>query len=492
MHEDRAMPLLPQPRHTYLNTAAQCHDAQSIVGDLRVIEHAERTGINTRTIHGGVALREHTLHAPRGSATLWVLGLEDLGVAGQYPAQHRRLPAAHVYPLLSDHPAPQFALDHCALLVAIESYWHPQFYAKWTRGSFYRAYQPEQRAAIPVSHFRLQRHQWYQIVVTWDEPAGDYRLYVNGILVGTSDRNAHHLQRDPLGPVAYVGNPALCVSEVCFYDVVLDAAAIASSFADGQTQPNPVLQEQLHAIYVGQSQPFGWQRDATWQQQLALRFTQSADLEQCYVQGNREAPQITTEGLRITTPPVYYPHAPMPDLPNRRHVYVWTRRTFEGDLYVSYDFKPLAPGGLSLLMTNCSGMQREDFMRDYPPEDTDDMAYLYGQDVRNYHWEYWRDMNDVRNDCASHALIKNPYFHPLVYACRPERLAIGAWHRLEYLQEAAHIRCVINGDVVLDVHDAPFTNNGPIYNFGHVAIRCMVTTDLLVRDLEVWTRPVIG
>jgi hypothetical protein len=210
------------------------------------------------------------------------------------------------------------------------------------------------------------------------------------------------------------------------------------------------------------------------------------------IQGNLQSPRITPEGLRITTPQVKYTHMEMPELgENNRHVYLFTDRTFEGDLYVEYEFMPLAPGGLSLLMTHISGMQREDFQTDYPPSEIDGMGYLYSGDIRNYHWEYYRDMNDVRNDCASHAFFKNPFFRPLGYACRPERLAEHRWHKLQYLQEYGHIRCVLDNDVVIDVKDNAFDNNGPIFNFGRIAIRCMITTDLLVHNFGVWTRAVL-
>lgn len=326
--------------------------------------------------------------------------------------------------------------------------------------------------------------------ITWDEPACDYRLYINGILAGTQDQHTPRLQRDPIGPQAFVGNPAWCVGGVNFYDEALPAEHAAALFAAEEPAPEPRVQEHLASIYTGQSRPFDWQPDGEWREQLSLPLNRAEDLAEFRVQGRQDAPRITPEGLRITTPQVYYPHAAMPELgENGRHVYLWSRRAFEDDLYVRYEFQPLAPGGLSLFMAHSSGMQREDFMADYPPAETDDMKYLFGGDVRNYHWEYWRDMNDTRNDVAGFGLMKNPFFRPLGYACRSPRLALRQWHRLEYLHENDRIRCVIDGDVVIDARDGGFDNHGPVLNFGHIAIRCMITTDLLVRNLRVLTRP---
>ncbi len=480
----------PRPIFSYLEGRAACEAARPDRGEARVVRHAGREGVNVRSIQGALELPGHTLAGARGSFSLWVMSLESLGVAAQYPAHRAHIPHAHVFPLLADAPRGQFDLDEAAFSLSFESHWHPQFYARWCRGPYYNAFREGPKAAICLTHFHFERLVWYQFAVTWDEEARDYRLYINGILAGTNDQHAEALARDPVGPAAYVGHPAWCVAGVRFYDEALTGEQVETLYAAEEEAPDPVVRTRLEAIYAGRARPFDWRPDEGWREELALPLDRAEDLEEFRVQGALKAPRITSEGLRITTPQVYYPHAAMPELgENGRHVYLWSRRVFEGDLYVTYEFQPLAPGGLGLFMAHCSGMQREDFMAEYPLSETDDMKYLFGGDVRNYHWEYWRDMNDTRNDVAGHGLMKNPFFRPLGYACRAPRLAEHRWHRLEYLQEGAHIRCVINGDVVIDANDAAFDNNGPVYSYGHIAIRCMITTDILLRGLRVMTRP---
>jgi hypothetical protein len=44
-----------------------------------------------------------------------------------------------------------------------------------------------------------------------------------------------------------------------------------------------------------------------------------------------------------------------------QQVYIWSNQTFEGNIYVEFEWMSLKPGGLSLLMVHASGMARETF-----------------------------------------------------------------------------------------------------------------------------------
>ena len=162
----------------------------------------------------------------------------------------------------------------------------------------------------------------------------------------------------------------------------------------------------LRYVYEGkdrQKKKFNWRPGKDWQPKLSLSLTKPTDLDSFYVQGYTQAPEINSDGLLVETP-----NLPQSPANLEKQVYLWTQETFEGDLYVEYEFKILRPGGLSLLMVQASGMNREDFMKDYPLRTTGNMRMVHREDVRNYHWEYYREMNDVRNDIACGALAKKP------------------------------------------------------------------------------------
>jgi hypothetical protein len=138
-------------------------------------------------------------------------------------------------------------------------------------------------------------------------------------------------------------------------------------------------------------------------------------------------------------------------------------------------------------MTQASGMNREPFMRDHQPKTTGSMSTVHSDAVRNYHWEYYREMNDVRNDVATHAMLKNPFWRGMAYGCTQKQLEKNQWHRLEYLQQGSRILGAINGEIVIDANDSSTAGSGSILLAGHIAIRCMIRTKMLFRNLKVMT-----
>jgi len=172
--------------------------------------------------------------------------------------------------------------------------------------------------------------------------------------------------------------------------------------------------------------------------------------------------------------------------------YVWTKKIFEGDLYVEYEFKIIRPGGLSILMVQATGMNREDFMSDYPLKTNGTMRTVYGENVRNYHWEYYREMSDVSNHFQNSVLAKNPFAFALSYSTLDKPYEYEKWNKLQFLQIGNKLVGAINGIVMVEFTDNSFINNGPVYNSGHIAIRCMLHTKMMFRNLKVYNRSTIN
>lgn len=233
---------------------------------------------------------------------------------------------------------------------------------------------------------------------------------------------------------------------------------------------------------------YTWAPDDTWKKKVELSLTKEEDLDKFYIQGCKDAASITPEGLCITTHMQRTEQAihEKPNSYDPDQVYFWLKEWLEGDIAIEYEFMPLKENGLSLLMFQASGMRWEDFMKDYPLRTTGSMRMVHGENVRNYHWEYFREMDDVRHDVDSNILVKNPWGYPLAYQCLPERLTQGVWHKLQLVQEGRRIRGMLDGKVVFDVEDSSANNAGPVLNSGHMAIRCMWKTIFCVRNLKVY------
>jgi hypothetical protein len=201
------------------------------------------------------------------------------------------------------------------------------------------------------------------------------------------------------------------------------------------------------------------------------------------VQGNPVDIRITKEGLLFETVNKQLTRGLLDS-----QAYVWPKQFFEGDLYVEYEFKVLRPGGPSLLVVQASGMNREDFMKDYHLKTIGRMTTVYSEDVRSYHWEYYREMSDMRNDVENSLLAKNPFGFALSFSALDKPVDSTRWHKLQFLQIGNKLIGAINGIVMVEFTDSSFINNGPVYNAGHIAIRCMLHSKMLFRNLKVYNK----
>jgi hypothetical protein len=173
---------------------------------------------------------------------------------------------------------------------------------------------------------------------------------------------------------------------------------------------------------------------------------------------------------------------------DRDQVYLWLLPVIEGNVAVEFEFMSLKENGLSMVILQASGMHGESFLEDWPRRTNGWMNTVYGENVRNYHWEFFREMDDCRTDVASHVLVKNPWLWPLHYQCQDRLLELNRWHKLQFIQEGTHLRGAINGEQVIDCIDTDTTGHGPIYRGGNVGIRCMWKSAFMFRHLKVWQK----
>ncbi len=477
---------VPKPLYTYLNdfTFTQASNT-ALKGPARVVSFDRRKGLNMTSIRSVLEMKAHTLRNQRGSVSLWFLSLEDLSTFDTKPGFSKSNPEFYTYPFLSDSPVPQ-NYNAANFKLAWTPRWHPSLTALFGKGSFYEeAFNLPHKASISVSHLAFKKNTWYQLTLSWDYAADNYALYLNGILIGNQNHfKPAKLYRDSIGSSVYTGNPTLCMSTIKFYDVVLSPEEVYADFKITATSFSKEMEEELISTYNGKGHgAFTWKPGAGWQKKLSIDFNKPSDLDSFYVQGNPVAVKVNEEGLLIETIDKLYTGKLLDS-----QVYVWSNKPFEGDLYVEYEFKVLRPGGLSLLMVQASGMNREDFMADYPLRTGGRMTTVYGEDVRNYHWEYYREMADMRNDVANSALMKNPFLYPLSFTALATPVEKNVWQKLQFLQVGNKLVGAINGIKMVEFTDDGFTNNGPVYNFGRIAIRCMLHSKLVFRNLRVYNR----
>lgn len=475
-----------KPLHHYLgNLPLLDSSGVKLSGRARILELDNRKGVNTTSIKSYLKLKHHTMNQPEGSVSVWFFALEDLSHFPVTPNLLISNPYSFTYPFLSDYSNPQ-DFNKASFKLVWDAKWHPNLLAQFSKGNFYQdAFDPPHAAIVSTSHFAFKKNTWYQLCLTWDYEHDNYQLFVNGILVAREDQfYDHKFRRDSINTTLFIGNPALCFSDIQFYDQAFNADEAYNQFRQEVTHFDRKLENELQYIYAGKGRKnFMWHPDGRWRQELSLDLVTPTDLDSFYVQGDPVKTEITKDGLLIETIDSAYRR----ELLNKQ-VYLWSGKPFEGDLYVEFEFNSLRPGGLSLLMVQASGMNREDFMADYPLRTSGKMTMVYGEDIRNYHWEYYREMADVRNDLSSSGLVKNPFNFPMSYSCISSQLEKNKWHKLQFLQEGNKIIGAVDGIMMIEATDNGFNNTGPVYNFGRIALRCMLHSKMLFRNLKVYNR----
>lgn len=427
--------------------------------------------------------------------------LETLHPSAHHPGHAMHNPHFGNFTIISDcENTGNF--EAAAFGLAYSTDWHPVLIGKFFRGNvsegYYRLDGPH--AISTANFFHFDQQVWYQLVFSWDKDAGSYRIFVNGVTVGVEDVGGPTPRWNQIGQMLYIGNPMFCYSEVNFFDQCLTGEEIAGRYLAGGGTPDSETNRELRKVYQeAPAEDFTVANGSKWKTELELSLTQPQHLEKFIVQGCGEATSITEQGMLIETPRHNRQHYVInADATNETHkhldndfrqMYLWSEKIFEGDLHVSFEFRVLEHGGLCLLIAQASGMQGEDFLNDYPPRTSGSMRAVCWEDVRNYHWEFYREMKDTRHDLQSHAMLKNPWFKPLGFKINPQIWELDRWYRLDFFQCGESITCAIDNRVIIQARDSAFDNNGPIFRQGRIAIRSMVNTRMLIRNLAVKSRP---
>jgi hypothetical protein len=473
------------PKYTYLqNLESSTSMTSHLSGAARIIEHEGRMGLNTTSIHSVYEMKDHTLNDMEGSVSFWVLSLEDLSSYLPKNGMNIGNPDFYTYPLLVAHSKPQQD-ENANFRFFWSPSWHPSLQVFFAKCAGWECYDYPHPGNIHVSHFSFHALKWYQFTLTWNHHIDEYILYLNGLEISRNDQfRTERARRDTVNSSLFMGNPTLVFSEVNYFNQVLTSEETYQHFRQQVKTYDAETEQEIQYTYQGKNRkPFEFELTSDWTKKMDVNLKSRSQMDDLYVQGNPVNVEITPEGLLIETIKKQYNKSLLDS-----QVYVWSKMNFEGDLYMEYEFKVLRPGGLSLLMVNASGMNREDFMKDYPLKTNGTMVTVYGENVRNYHWEYYREMSDMSNALNNSALMKNPYNVPLAFGTHDQPLEYNRWHKLQYLQVGNRIIGAINGVVMVDALDNGLGNSGAVFDFGHVAIRCMLNTKMLFRDMKVYNR----
>jgi hypothetical protein len=421
----------------------------------------------------------------RGSFVLWLSSLESLAISPPLAVTAKHSPNWQDYELLYDN-TPGNDVNSTIFSWYWRSFVHPQMVAKFMQGA---AGGPAADFGVtpyvPVEHMFFREHEWYQLVFTFDKPASRFCIYMNGILCATTK---YPFQCQAPHPELYLGNPAMAFADFAVYDKELTSAQVVELWQAGTAPKHQHTQQELLELYTVQPKPLvDWEPTVDWQLRYDKTLTNLGDFDGwtqqgCMVDGiTLEANDITPTGLLLQTPD---------EIAVETRVYFWSPEVYEGDLAVEFEFMPEQETGLALLVLQAAGMHGEDFLTDHPRRVTGSMHTILDDQIKNYHWEFFRHAVDVRNDVGTHVVLKNPWWKGMGMSSSP-LLGLNQWHKLQFVQEGARLRCGMNGQWMLDMQDDAFSHCGPVLHSGRIGIRLMYGTKMRFRNIKIWNRKLL-
>jgi len=84
--------------------------------------------------------------------------------------------------------------------------------------------------------------------------------------------------------------------------------------------------------------------------------------------------------------------------------------------------------------------------------------------------------------------MKNPFLYPLCFGSWSTTVDHELWYKLQFLRIDNKLLGSINGTIMLAFTGDGFNNNRPVYDFGRIAIRCLLHSELLFRNLKVYNQ----
>ncbi|HSI85847.1 MAG TPA: LamG-like jellyroll fold domain-containing protein, partial [Candidatus Methylacidiphilales bacterium] len=274
-----------------------------------------------------------------GSMALSVSPLETLGTAVGMWGFESTDPNAREYGLVAD----AFPTNDTAASIFgwyWRSVWHPQMIAKFKAGAAAGGHADfGVTPYVPVEHLPLREGHWYEFVLTWNKAESRLRIYVNGVLCGTT---SYPFRAETPRPGLYLGNTAMAFADFRLYDVEFSEKDVSTKVA---ATIDPVVQDELlslHAIRprpavdLSQDAPCVKDTDLSWKlaydNSLCEEGSFAGWIRQGCMEPGFELREFlhTPEGLLLETPEGIHVES---------RVYFWSPQVFEGDLAVQFDFR---------------------------------------------------------------------------------------------------------------------------------------------------------
>jgi len=447
----------------------------TIDGPYRFVKIAGIEGLLVKSLNTKAYVENSLLNEEKGTVSVWMSPMEDIDKFPAVPS------GADIYnfPLLSDH-FPSRQSDSCSFSFYYSGSGYPRIIGRFTSGKFWNKMDYGLAPFVYAEDLKLQKGQWYNLVLTWDKLAATLKMYINGELVG---HNFSAKEFNIADNKLYLGNPLMVVSHLMIQSEILDINQVREIYHLIRPATNSISEKTIHEIVTPQNKPqLDIIRDNSWKKTYECSFTNPAEVKQWTLQTGdlyRDKLKLETDpdGLLFQTPDIIHTES---------RGNLWCPVNVEGDQWIEYEFKLVSPKGLALVIICASGFQGEDVIDNHGLTKTGSMSDMLAN-YRNYHWEYVRRVEAMRTDVETQYVNKNPWGKSLYVGCIP-RLEQNKWYKMRLIKKGNRLYGSIDGNTVFDVEDDPYNNNGPCLNSGRVVLRQMYNTAMKYRNFVIYSK----
>jgi hypothetical protein len=356
----------------------------------------------------------------------------------------------------------------------------------------------EKRLQMAMS--RLDGKKPYHLVLTWDLPGKDIRLYLQGVRQGDLSHwgaDSPEIADPGKGPASFGGDvrhhervlSSVEVRHIRVYDKVLDAESIAKSAAELGVPP---LSGEGRTVYTGAldlkdlkltpvfNADFAEEPDWIHEEVLIEDGKRVREPEAEWVlEGSKASLTAMENGIKLETT--------APDDRKLGHMVLWLNKEMPADFLLEYSFTPENDRkGLGIVFFNARNPNGESlFDLDLPVRRGMFREYIIG-DIDNYHVSPWAA--DDKNLRRTANMRKNSGFN-LVSVGNDLIGGSGPGpHTVRVLKQGGHVQVESNGQLALEYKDEGIAH-GPVYTHpGLIGFRFMAhSNSALLHHVRVWS-----
>jgi len=175
------------------------------------------------------------------------------------------------------------------------------------------------------------------------------------------------------------------------------------------------------------------------------------------------------------------------ELGQKSNFVLWCGENFDGDIEISWKFKPLREPGLAIMFFNALGLNGEDIFDDKLTKRTGEYDMYHSGEINCYHVSYFRRKWETERCFHTCNLRKSKGFHLVAQGADPipDVPDCKEYYEIKIAKKGNDIAFFIDDLLIFEWHDDGSLGTPP--QRGKIGFRQMAPLSALYWDLEVYS-----